>query len=186
MKKVRAVFLDRDGVINRYPGHGNYVTSLAGFELLPGVKDALARLAQAGFCLFVVSNQAGVARGLYSQQDLDDMDRCMQAQLAPAHLDGIYYCTHLPEDKCDCRKPKTAFLDRAAAHLAGEGLELDAAGSFFIGDSLVDVEAGKAAGLSTILVFTGKEKASNSAQWTVRPDRTAEDLSAAASLVLAI
>ncbi|MDD5347931.1 MAG: HAD family hydrolase [Candidatus Omnitrophica bacterium] len=185
MQKVKAIFLDRDGVVNEYPGHGDYVKSPDEFRLLPGAVQALEELSAAGFRLFIVSNQAGVAKGLYTDCDLRDMDdRLQQALAGRAKLDGIYYCTHRKEEDCPCRKPKTGLIDKAVSLLAGEGLSLDRSASFFIGDSIPDMETGRNAGLTTILVFSGKEKPQNHKVWTTQPDRTAQDLSAAARAIL--
>lgn len=185
MKNVRVVFLDRDGVINEYPGRYKYVTSIADFRLLPGAADALMRLANAGFRLFVISNQAGVAKGLYTKQMLDDITSYMLEQLGTRiKFDNIYYCTHLPEEQCACRKPQTAFIDAAAAQLKEQGCQIDRPGSFFVGDSIRDVETGKKAGLGTILVFSGCESPQNRPHWQTLPDHTAADLPGAADHIL--
>jgi histidinol-phosphate phosphatase family protein len=185
MKKVRVVFLDRDGVINEYPGNFKYVTSQAEFRLLPRSREALMRLAAAGCRLFIISNQAGVAKGLYTQKTLDDITACMRRQLGTEIVfDGIFYCTHLPDAQCGCRKPRTAFIDRAAAQLKEKGFEIDRQKSFFVGDSLIDVETGRAAGLRTIMVFSGRETPDNRPQWPIDPDLTAADLFEAADLIL--
>jgi D-glycero-D-manno-heptose 1,7-bisphosphate phosphatase len=185
MKKASVVFLDRDGVINQYPGNYKYVTSVPEFQLLPRVKEALLRLKAGGCRMFIVSNQAGVAKGLYSQQTLDDITVRMKEELgADIVFDGIFYCTHLPDAGCACRKPKTAFINAAREIILNEGCSFDPDKSFFVGDSVIDVETGKAAGLKTIMVFTGKETADNAAVWPVKPDFTAADLFKAADIIL--
>lgn len=179
--KVKAVFLDRDGVLNKYPGHGAYVKSWSEFEFLPGVQEALKKLNQHGFKIFVVSNQAGVAKGIYSQPSLDLLTRNMLDELtaADAKIEDVYYCTHKSEDNCRCRKPKTGLIDLAIAKLKHQGLELDLDKSYFIGDSIRDVETGQKAGLKTILVFSGRERPENKDSWQTQPDFTTRDLSTA-------
>jgi len=179
---VRAVFLDRDGVINRYPGHRRYVTSWKTFRFLPRVKQALKALQQQGFKLFVVSNQAGVSKGFYSRGTLKTITRNMLKELkgSGVSVSGVYYCMHKREENCSCRKPKIGLVKKAVRSLSQRGLRLRRSESFFIGDSMIDVETGKSAGLKTILVFSGKEKPYNMKQWQQRPDYTVTDLAAAA------
>ncbi|HOU36465.1 MAG TPA: HAD-IIIA family hydrolase, partial [Candidatus Omnitrophota bacterium] len=131
MKNAQVVFLDRDGVINEYPGRYKYVTSAQGFRLLPGVREALARLVSAGFRLFIVSNQAGVAKGLYTRDALDEINALMLRQLGPeVRFENIFYCTHLPEAQCGCRKPGTAFIDAAEQQLLSQGMAIDRRSSY--------------------------------------------------------
>ena len=142
-----AVFLDRDGVINRKRPEGQYVTRWEEMELLPGVVEGIASLNQAGFRVIVVSNQRCVAKGLINIVDLEDIHRRMSETLARggAKIDAIYYCPHEKGDGCDCRKPAPGMLLKAARSL---GIELSS--SWMIGDSNSDVEAGKKAGCKTI------------------------------------
>lgn len=183
---MKVIFLDRDGVINRYPGNFEYVKSWEEFKFLPGVKPALIRLLVAGFKLFVISNQAGVSKGAYSQATLDKITRNMTDELSRDGVlfDGIYYCTHLAQDNCDCRKPKAGLVKKAIAKLKNDGVIIDIPESYFIGDSIKDVEAGKSVGLRTILVFSGREKPENRDSWDLLPDFTASDLSDAADLII--
>jgi D-glycero-D-manno-heptose 1,7-bisphosphate phosphatase len=131
-----AVFLDRDGTLVRDPG---YLHDPALVELLPGVAEGLAALARAGWTLVVVSNQSGIARGLYGPDAFEAVMQRIQQLLAPygAHLAGWYFCPHHPDltGPCDCRKPGVALFERAAQDLA-----LDLARSWFVGDRLKDVE----------------------------------------------
>lgn len=184
---LRAVFLDRDGVINRYPGHHKYVTSVKEFRLLPGVGKALRRLNQAGLPLFIVSNQAGVSKGIYPQETLDEITRRMLRRLGKGiAFRGIYYCTHLAEERCSCRKPATGLVEKGLALLEGCGSRVDRERSFFVGDSIADVQTGRQAGLKTILVFSGREKPENKPGWGAIPDFTAADLPDAAEIILKI
>ena len=183
--KVKLVFLDRDGVINKYPGDFKYVTRVDEFQLLPGVKTALEKLTSSGFRLFVVSNQAGVSKGLYSRQDLEDMDKKMLGELGEkVKFSGIFYCPHRADENCLCRKPKIGLLNKVFSDLRNQGLEIDFPNSYFIGDSMVDMETGEAAGLKTILVFSGRETPRNQLHWIRIPDYKADDLSSAAQIII--
>lgn len=147
---ARAVFLDRDGVINRarvkngkpYPP-GN----LGELEILPGVEQALARLRVAGFRLVVVSNQPDVARGLQSRAVVEEMNQWLRVRLP---LDDVRVCYHDDADGCKCRKPAPGLLMDAASQL---GINLS--GSFMVGDRWRDVEAGRRAGCRTIFIDQG-------------------------------
>jgi D-glycero-D-manno-heptose 1,7-bisphosphate phosphatase len=181
---MKIVFLDRDGVINRYPGDTKYVTSWKEFRFLPYAKSAIKKLNAAGFKVFVVSNQAGVIKGLYPQKNLDEITRKMLKELARAKavIDGVYYCIHRDKDKCACRKPKTGMLERALKEHKIPRSNLG--NSFLVGDTIRDVKTGKNAGCKTILVFSGKEKPANKPDWEESPDFIAKDLRAAANIIL--
>jgi D-glycero-D-manno-heptose 1,7-bisphosphate phosphatase len=151
---TKAVFLDRDGVINRKPPEGDYVIRWEDFHVLPGVVESIARLNRAGFCLVVVTNQRCVAKGLITSTDLEKMHQQMLDSLARAGatIDAVYYCPHELEPLCSCRKPAPGMLvDAAREH----GIELSA--SWMIGDSDIDVEAGKNAGCKTARLLTENE-----------------------------
>lgn len=152
-----AVFLDRDGTINV---EVDYLRRVEDLVLIPGAGRAIARLNRAGYPVIAVTNQSGIARGLLDEPTLKRIHDRLEELLAAdgAHLDAIYFCPHHPDHgdvpyrrNCDCRKPAPGLLLRAAEEL---GLEL--AGSWVVGDSLRDLEAGRAAGASGILVETGK------------------------------
>ncbi len=182
VKKIRhVVFLDRDGVINRFPGYGKYVTSLKGFRLIPSSVKAIQLLHKAGFALYVITNQGGISKNLYTRQTLKAMtDRMRRAvKKAGGRFDGVYFCPHAASLKCRCRKPQTTLLKRATRHL-----RVDKKNSYFIGDSLLDVKAGRSFGVKTILVLTGAEKADNASSWDVHPDFIAKDLLAATKNIL--
>lgn len=142
-----ALLLDRDGVINRKLPEGRYVSSWDEFVFLPGVLDALRLVAEAGVPAAVVTNQRGVARGAVSERVLNQLHDRMKAEVATAGgcIAGVYYCPH--EGGCECRKPATGLLERAAL-----ALDIDLAHSAVIGDRLSDVKAGAAVGATTILV----------------------------------
>ncbi len=183
---MKVVFLDRDGVINKYPGDFQYITRWEDFSFLPHVKEALKKLNEAGFKIFVISNQAGVSKGVYSRENLDLITENMLKELKKDNviISDVYYCIHRPEDNCNCRKPKTGMVEIAVDKLNKEGLNIDFGHSFFVGDTIRDIETGKAAGLTTILVFSGKEKPENKANWEIPPDFTASDLSEAVQTIL--
>ncbi|MBN2483666.1 MAG: HAD family hydrolase [Candidatus Omnitrophica bacterium] len=174
---MNIVFLDRDGVINKFPGKGQYVTSPGGFSFLPGSIEAIKKLNDNDFKVYVVSNQAGVAKGLYSQKDLDAIDRKMTEGLKKkkAHVDGIYYCTHSSDEKCSCRKPATGLLQKAM-----EGYKGNSGCVFFIGDSMVDIETAKNQNINSILVLSGRVKLSEQDTWRMRPDYVFDNLLLAA------
>ena len=176
------IFLDRDGVINEYPGQAKYVTSLKELKLIEGSVEAIKLFKEKNFKIFVVSNQAGVAKGLYSEQDLDAMtNEIMRAiHLKGADLDGIYYCLHKNEDDCDCRKPKPGLLLKALKDL-GEKPDR----CFFIGDSFRDMKAAKSIGCHPILVLSGKETLEERENWEFQPDHVFKNLLEAAQYICA-
>jgi D-glycero-D-manno-heptose 1,7-bisphosphate phosphatase len=151
---IRAVFLDRDGVINRKPLEGEYVTCWEDFHILPGVVEGIALLKQAGFCVLVVTNQRCIAKGLMSVADLENIHQRMSDLLkrAGAAVDGVYYCPHEQEPPCNCRKPAPGMLLEAAS---SRGIDLSA--SWMIGDSDIDVEAGINAGCKTARLLTSSQ-----------------------------
>lgn len=146
-KKV--VFLDRDGVINQKPAPADYVKKWTEFAFLPQVKNALKKLNDAGFWLFVVTNQPGVARGMMSGKDLEDIHRRMVDELATEgiKIKGIYSCLHGWDEGCFCRKPMPGLLYQAAAENAVELYD-----SFFIGDDIRDIASGRSAGCQTVFI----------------------------------
>ena len=147
----RAVFLDRDGVINQRPPEGDYITRWEDFHFLPGVAEGIALLNHAGFSVIVVTNQRCVAKGQLSEADLHQMHEKMSGDLARAgaRIDATFYCPHDIEPRCDCRKPAPGML-LSAARLH----EIDLRASWMIGDSDNDVEAGLNAGCKTARVIT--------------------------------
>ena len=152
---MKVVFLDRDGVINKYPGDKLYVTSLKKFRFLPGVKKAIALLNRAGFKIFVVSNQAGVGKGTYSQKTLNAITAKMLGDIEQAggRITKVYYCGHRKGAGCNCRKPKPGMLKKAAKEF-----QFNLKNAYFIGDTIRDVFTAKNAGCKPILVLSGKEK----------------------------
>jgi D-glycero-D-manno-heptose 1,7-bisphosphate phosphatase len=174
--KVRAVFLDRDGVVNRalerdarpYPPG-----TLAEFEILPGVAAACAKLKAAGFLLVVATNQPDVGRGTLQQEVVEKIHAHMTAQLP---IDRVEVCFHSGEDApgCDCRKPKPGMLLRAARELG-----IDLAQSWMVGDRWRDVDCGRAAGCKTIFIDRGYAE-----ELRQKPDFFARNLGEAADIIL--
>ena len=183
---MRVIFLDRDGVINKYPGDFEYVKSWGEFWFLPKVKPALKKLNDKGFKIFVVSNQAGVSKYIYSQESLDLITKNMLKELKGEGIEisEVYYCIHRQEDNCSCRKPKTGLIEQALTKLKNENHSVELKSSYFIGDTIRDIETGKKAGLKTILVFSGKEKPENKDTWQFFPDFTAQDLDEAVEKII--
>lgn len=151
----RAVFLDRDGTINI---EKDYLYQINDFEFIPGAAEAIRMLNQAKIMVVVVTNQSGVARGYYTEEDVENLHRHIATELARsgAHVDVWLYCPHHPDGRgsyalpCTCRKPLPGMLlDAAARH------DIDLESSAIIGDKRADIEAGQAAGCRTILVRTG-------------------------------
>jgi len=146
---LRTVFLDRDGVLNRKLPEGRYVTSPAEFHILPGVPAAIARLNRAGLRVIVVSNQRGIALGLYTAADVDRIHAAFQHELQShgAHVDAFYFCPH-DKHQCDCHKPLPGLFHQAQAAFPAIAAE----SSVIAGDSLSDIEFGHCLGIATIFI----------------------------------
>ena len=157
MAKI-AVFLDRDGVINQDTG---YVSCVDNFHFIDGTIEALQILKKKGYCLVVVTNQSGIARGYFTEEQFMSLTEWMDWSLADrdVDLDGIYFCPHHPtagvgeyRQECNCRKPAPGMLLDAA-----KDLKIDLANSYMVGDKAGDLQAAKAAGVGRkVLVRTGK------------------------------
>ncbi len=176
-----AVFLDRDGTIAEEVGYLNHASR---FRMFPFVAAAIRRLNEAGLPVVVVSNQSGVGRGYFPESLVHSVNETMKRELtaAGARIDAIYYCPHTSADHCDCRKPKTGLLERAARE---HSLELGR--SFVVGDRYGDIELARNVRARGILVRTGYgegELAWDSAKWSAQPDFVAEDLLKAADWIL--
>lgn len=151
----KALFLDRDGVINRrLPGA--YVQQWEEFEFLPGVLEAIAGFSSVFQYIFVVTNQQGIGKGLMSEEQLKALHQRMQTEVEAAggRLDGIFYCPHHKELNCNCRKPAPGMALQAKELFP----ELDFSRSIMVGDSLSDMEFGKNLGMYTVLIRGKGEK----------------------------
>lgn len=171
---TQLVILDRDGVINR--DSDDYVKSLDEFIPYPQALEAIARLSQAGWMVAVATNQSGIARGYYDVDTLEAMHAKMQALVTAAggKIDHIAYCPHGPDDECSCRKPLPGLLERIRAALGLKTLE----GSWMVGDSLRDLQAGNAAGCHSALVRTGKGARTELKDADLGHERIFDDLAA--------
>jgi histidinol-phosphate phosphatase family protein len=173
----KAAFLDRDGVINRKAPQGQYITRWEQFEILPHVAEAISKLNAAGWLVVIITNQRCVAKALISEQELDQLHEKMLSTLAEhgARIDAIYCCPHELDEQCACRKPAPGMLLKAANELA-----IDLGQSWMVGDSNIDIEAGRAAGCCTILVQHEQRNEQMQAGHCVH------DLHAAVNTILAI
>ncbi len=178
-----AIFLDRDGVI--CTNRDDYVKSWEEFTFLPGAKEALRLLATLEWPIVIVTNQSAVGRRLIDRATLSDIHRRMEAEIVAAggRIDAIYYCPHLPEDNCPCRKPNPGMFLSAA-----NALKLDLANSIAVGDALSDIRAAARAGIRRrYLVLTGRGQATlREVQHTYDPPYfiVAKDLHAVARQLL--
>ncbi len=174
---MRAIFLDRDGVINRKAPEGEYIRNWSEVELVPGVVESLAVLSKAGFKLIVVTNQRGVALGKVQLHDLLDIHARLADTLGRQGIPiaAFYFCAHEKSAHCDCRKPEPGLLFRAARE---HSLELGQC--WMIGDSPTDIEAGKRAACRT--VFLAQDRGLESA---FQPDVVARSWPAATGQILA-
>ena len=149
---MKTVFLDRDGVINLNPPNKGYVCNWTEFTFLQNALNAIGCLFQSGFSIFIITNQAGIGRGIITEKQLKQIHVNMINEIESnrGFIERIYYCPHHPDDNCDCRKPKPGML-----HKAAKEHNIDLSKSFFIGDSITDIEAAMTAGVMPILVLTG-------------------------------
>ena len=150
---MTTIFLDRDGVINRKL-EGDYVKVWDEFEFLPGAIEAIKFLNDKKIPVYIITNQSGIGRGIMTMKMLDVVHRKMAQELAKhgAHIDDIFVCPHSPEESCDCRKPKPGLLLQAKKKYPS----IDFAKSWFVGDSVSDIEAGNAVGCGTYLIKSGE------------------------------
>jgi D-glycero-D-manno-heptose 1,7-bisphosphate phosphatase len=176
--RPRLVMVDRDGVINE--DSDDFIKSVAEWRPIAGSLEALAALHKAGWRVAVVTNQSGIGRGLYDEVTLATIHDHMRARVRAAggELAGIYYCPHLPDDGCDCRKPKPGMFRALERELGVSVL-----GAPYIGDRLSDVEAAEAVGARPMLVRTGTGAATES-QLEARRVPVFDDLAAAARSLL--
>jgi D-glycero-D-manno-heptose 1,7-bisphosphate phosphatase len=175
------VFLDRDGTIAEQVG---YLNHLDRFRMFPSAAPAIRLLNEAGLAVIVVTNQSGVARGYFPESLVLEVNERMQRELSAvgARLDGVYYCPHGAADGCDCRKPKTGMVERAAREH-----HLDVARSYAVGDRYADMELAFRAGCKAVFVRTGYglgEAAWHAQNWPRQPDALVDDLPRAVDWIL--
>jgi len=169
-----AIFLDRDGVINRRRP-GDYVLDRSQFVFIPGIRSALKQLSSLGLPLIIISNQAAVGKGLLDSAGLEEITAHMHQTLLSddVFLVAAYYCIHRSSEDCLCRKPKPGLLLRAA-----QDFNVDLSRSIFIGDSDTDLQAAQAAGCKPVLFGSEVFASSRSLEWAMRVPvaRTPEDI----------
>ena len=181
------MFLDRDGTICEEVG---YMDSIAQMKLIPRSGEAVSLLNRRGFKVVVITNQAGVARGFFPESRLEELHAELRRQLREegAYVDAIYYCPHHPTEgtapylqECNCRKPATGLLHRAAADL-----KVDLPSSYMIGDHFSDVECGQRVGAKTVLLLTGhgQETLAKKETWPNPPSHIAGNLYEAVQWVM--
>ena len=153
MAQRRAIFLDRDGVINA--NRPDHVKSWEEFVFLPGAFEALKRIASSDFAILVTTNQAAIARGLTTDAAVREIHERMATEVARAggRIDAVYYCPHHPDENCDCRKPRPGLYTRGAREW-----DVDLEHSYVVGDAMADIVAAQAIGAAPILVLTGRGK----------------------------
>ena len=185
----RAVFIDRDGTISEEVGYINHPSR---FRVFPYAAAAIKHLNDAGWLAIVVTNQAGVARGYFSEDMIQTVHAEMTKELenGGARLDAVYYCAHHPSVgeppyrfDCDCRKPKPGLISRAA-----RDFDIDLAGSWMVGDRYSDVELARNAGVKSMFVLSGYGRGEWEHQrstWTEQPDLVAENLQEAVWVIAA-
>lgn len=178
---MSTIFLDRDGVINE--NRSDYVKRWSEFRFLPGSREAIARLTQAGHRIVVCTNQAAVARGVISLEAVHEIHRRMMASICEegGRIEHIYFCPHKKEGDCLCRKPRPGMLLQAR-----DELSLDMRGAVLIGDSITDIRAALAAGIHAVLVLSGLglEQLYTHSHEANGPFRIALDLQHAAELIV--
>jgi D,D-heptose 1,7-bisphosphate phosphatase len=171
-EKTKAIFLDRDGVINK---EVSYLSNPDMFEFIEGSIEALKILKQKKFMLIVITNQAGIARGFFTEETLMAIHNKMIQNLKRngVALDDIYYCPHHPEftGPCDCRKPNPGMIYNARSKY-----NIDLTQSYMVGDTLNDVQTGKAANCITVLVLTGYGKEEQKKIGSIKPDMIFKNL----------
>lgn len=175
MTKKKTIFLDRDGVINQDRG---YVCRWQDFEFLEGAINGIKRLGEAEYLLIIVTNQSGIGRGYYSEEDFLKLTRHMLDHLSAygVHIDAVYHCPHAPESNCVCRKPAPGLIWRAQENHA-----IDLMNSVIVGDKMTDLEAGRRAGVGYgILITEGAQLIKSEPA----PHGFAQNLTAAADLIL--
>jgi D-glycero-D-manno-heptose 1,7-bisphosphate phosphatase len=164
-RNLRTVFLDRDGILNEKMPEGQYVTRGEDFHVLPGVPEALRRLNEAGMRVVVVSNQRGIARGLYTVADVEAMHAAFQRRLdsVGARIDAFFICPH-DKGQCNCRKPLPGLFEQAVARFP----QIAAATSVMIGDSFSDIEFGRRLGMRTIFIGGNPQQRKSGAEEAAR------------------
>jgi len=169
----RAILLDRDGTLN-YDSK-EYVKGVDEFELFDFTPQAIKNMKEKGFLIIVITNQSGIARGYFTETELDKMHTAMKQEVEKfgGEIDDIFYCPHHPDDNCKCRKPGTKNIKKAA-----KKFDLDLSNSYFIGDSKKDIQAGAKEDCKTVFVNTGIQDYTEQEieKWRIKPDFIFQDI----------
>lgn len=173
-EKRPAAFIDRDGTLVE---EVNFLSKIEDLRLFPYTPEAVSKLKNAGYRVVVVTNQSGIGRKIYGEKDMRAIHGAMQQRLGGA-VDAFYFCPHLPDEGCRCRKPALGMIEDAVADL-----NIDLARSWMIGDKKLDVDTGRNAGMSSALVLTGYG-ASHVDTLGWEPEVIAPDLLAAVNLII--
>ncbi|MBL8180491.1 MAG: HAD family hydrolase [Blastocatellia bacterium] len=176
MSNRPAIFLDRDGTLIK---EVNFLSRVEDLEIYEFTLGSLRSLKNAGFALVVTTNQSGIGRGIYTEDDMHSIHREMDKRLEGL-IDGYYFCPHLPDEGCKCRKPGTGMLDSACVDL---GLTTD--GSWMVGDKRIDIETAIAANIRSAMVLTGYGQEHHKLLEQM-PDVLAEDLGRATAMILRV
>lgn len=181
---MKIAFLDRDGVINEFPGNGNYVTRVKDFHFIPGSLEAIRLLTEAGFTIFVVSNQAGVGKGIFTEKKLDQITNKMlrEVKKAGGNIKRVYYSTARSDAGCEDRKPNIGSI-RKAVKLLKKDMRI-AKHAYFVGDTVTDMATGRNAGCTTIFVLSGRSDQERLKEKKIRPDYIATNLLEAVNIML--
>lgn len=180
---MKVIFLDRDGVINEFPGNGKYVTKIKEFHFIPGSIEAIKKLTDQDYKIFIISNQAGVGKGVFSKAKLESINNHMLKYVTKAggKIKRSFYCTHKSDAGCDCRKPQIGNLKRAFSLVKGS--IRSAKKTFFVGDTEADIRTGYNAGCRTIFVLSGREDRRYMRKWEVKPDFIVKNLKKAVEVI---
>ena len=180
---IKVLFLDRDGTINQ--DTGSYISTREQLVLIDRADEAIALAKRAGFRIVIISNQAGIARGIATVEQVEEVNRYLNDLLSAknASFDRCYYCPYHPEyphpdyDRfMEFRKPATGMVEQAIDDFLAEGFLVDRSASFFIGDKTLDVECGKRAGMRSVLVRTGHNEEDLCIERNIIPEFVADDL----------
>lgn len=173
---IRLILLDRDGVINH--DSPNYIKSVAEFQAIEGSLEAIVHLCRAGFKIGLCSNQSGIGRGLLTIETLEEIHQHLLSTLSAVggQIHGLSFCPHLPDEDCVCRKPRPGMLNQIMDQLKESPRE-----TLFVGDSLTDLQAARAAGCEPVLVRTGNGRVTESEAARLGAIRVYDDLASFAA-----
>jgi D-glycero-D-manno-heptose 1,7-bisphosphate phosphatase len=169
----KALFIDRDGTLNRNPAQGSFIWRWEDWRFLPNAEEALHKFIRDGYIIVVISNQSGVGKGLYTVHDVEVLHKHVKDALKKrgVKIAGFYFCPHNTDDGCDCRKPKPGMILKAAKEL-----DIDLKASIVAGDAARDIEAGRSAGTRTAFIYGDAYDDQRQPGFEAHPDFVAKDL----------